>query len=210
MGDTQANTHLGGVYGAGSAEEVAALYDGWAGTYEADMAKAGYRHPAIALALLSRHCPAGAAPLLDAGCGTGLAGEWLGILGFADVHALDISPGMLAVARAKGVYSGFTQAALGETLPFADDAFASVISAGVFTTGHVGAEGLDELIRVTRPGGVLVLTVKRALWDAGFGVRVAALARDGRISVIDETPPYVSMPGEAGTTPSFGLVLKVM
>ena len=49
-------------------------------------------------------CRRGAAPVLDAGAGTGLVGEWLGILGYPEVEALDISEGMLAVARAKGVY----------------------------------------------------------------------------------------------------------
>jgi SAM-dependent methyltransferase len=208
MEKEQTGAHLSGVYGAKGEGEIAALYDGWAATYDSDMAKAGYRHPAIALALLARHLPKGSAPLLDAGCGTGLIGEWTGILGFPDVHALDISEGMLAAARAKGVYSGFTRAALGAPLPFSGGHFAGVISAGVFTTGHVGPEGLDELIRITRPGGVIVLTVKRALWDAGFAARIATLAADGAIGLLDETPPYVSMPGEAGTTPSFALALE--
>ena len=49
---------LGAVYGAGSTEEVAGLYDRWAATYDADMSTAGYRHPTIGLALLARHLPA--------------------------------------------------------------------------------------------------------------------------------------------------------
>ena len=55
------------------------------------MAVAGYRHPSICLALLARHLPRGSAPLLDAGAGTGLIGEWLGIMGYPHVEALDIS-----------------------------------------------------------------------------------------------------------------------
>jgi SAM-dependent methyltransferase len=208
MAGADTGDHLGGVYGAKDAAEVAALYDGWAATYDADMAKAGYRHPAIALALMARHLPKGAAPLLDAGCGTGLIGEWTGILGFPDVHALDISDGMLAVARAKGVYATLTQAALGSRLPFSDGHFAGTISAGVFTTGHVGPEGLDDLVRITRSGGVIVLTIKRALWEAGVAAHVAALGARGALAIIDETPPYISMPGEAGTTPSFALALR--
>jgi predicted TPR repeat methyltransferase len=209
MSEADTSGHLGAVYGATSSDEVAALYDGWASTYDADMAKAGYRHPAIALALFCRHAPKGAGPILDAGCGTGLVGEWLALTGYNRTHALDISEGMLEAARRKQVYEGFTRAALGSPLPFADGHFAGVVSAGVFTTGHVGPEGVDELIRITRPGGVIVLTVKRALWDAGFSARIDALLKAGRIAMIDETPPYVSMPGEAGTTPSFALALEV-
>lgn len=196
---------LGAVYGAKGAEEVAALYDGWAETYEADMARAGYRHPSIACALLARHLPHGAAPVLDAGAGTGLLGEWLGLLGYPEVEALDLSEGMLAVAAGKGVYARLHRLALGGPLPFADGAFAGIISAGVFTTGHVGAEGLPELVRITRPGGTLVLTIKLPVWGSGFA---AAIAADRRLEIAEQTEPYVSMPGEAGTVPSLAVALR--
>jgi predicted TPR repeat methyltransferase len=199
---------LGAVYDAKSPAEVAALYDRWADTYEGEMAMAGYRHPAICLALLARHLPRGATPLLDAGAGTGLIGEWLGITGYPHVEALDISEGMLAKAAAKRVYKAFHRLALGGPLPFADGHFAGIVSAGVFTSGHVGVEGLDELIRICRPGGVLVLTVKNTLWDSGFSASIAKLQSDGIVTIAEETPPYVSMPGEQGMVPSRGLVLR--
>jgi predicted TPR repeat methyltransferase len=170
------------------------------------MAQAGYRHPSIALALLTRHLPKGASPLLDAGAGTGLVGQWLRIVGYPSVEALDISEGMLAVARARGCYSALHLRALGAPLPFADGHFAGVVAAGVFTTGHVGPEGLDELVRICARGGVIVLTVKGTLWDGGFAAHVA---KDSRVTVAELTEPYVSMPGEAATTPSRGVVLGV-
>lgn len=200
--------HLGAVYGAKGADEVAALYDAWAATYDDEMARAGYRHPSVCLALLTRYLPKGAAPLLDAGTGTGLIGEWLGIMGYPAVEGLDISAGMLAVAKAKGAYTALHQLALGEDLPFVDGQFAGVVSAGVFTTGHVGPEGLPELIRACRPGGIIVLTVKTSLWEAGFSQAVADHAAGGRVKIAELTAPYVSMPGEAGTVPSHGLVLR--
>ncbi len=197
--------YLGAVYGASRPDEVAALYDGWAATYEAEMASAGYRHPSVGVALLARYLPRGSGPVLDAGCGTGLVGQWLGILGYPGVEGLDISEGMLAVARGKGCYARLHCLALGGPLPFADAAFAGVISTGVFTTGHVGAEGLDELVRICRVGGVIVLTVKMALWDAGFAERIGGLAS---VEVVEQTEPYVSMPGEKGTSPSLAVVLR--
>jgi len=198
---------LGAVYEAKRPEEVAALYDGWAGTYDAEMAVAGYRHPSIALALVSRHVPRGAAPLLDAGAGTGLIGEWLGIMGYPHVEALDISQGMLDQARKKGAYKAYHCLALGGSLPFADGHFAGIVSAGVFTSGHVGVEGLPELIRICRPGGVIVLTVKNTVWEGGFADEIARLERDGVVRRAEETEPYVSMPGEVGTIPSRAVVL---
>lgn len=201
----QHDGHLGAVYDAKAPEEIAALYDGWAATYDDEMAKAGYRHPSIGLALLSRHLPRGAGPILDAGCGTGLLGDWLGIMGLGPVEGLDLSQGMLAVARAKGAYARLHNLALGSDLPFADGQFAGVISTGVFTTGHVGAEGLPDLIRILRPGGTLVLTVKTTLWDGEIS---AALTARADLAPLEQTDPYISMPGEAATIPSLAVAYR--
>jgi len=201
--------HLGAVNDAKRPEEIARIYDDWAESYDAEMARAGYQHPSICVALLARHLQRGAAPLLDAGAGTGLLGEWLAILGYPQVEALDISPGMLAVASAKNVYTALHNLSLGGPLPFADGQFAGIISAGVFTTGHVGTEGLAELLRICRPGGVVVLTVKDALWTNGFAAHVSALEGSGQAALIEQTDPYLSMPREAATSPSRGLVLRI-
>ena len=205
MAAHQHDGHLGSVYDAKSPSEVATLYDRWSGTYDAEMAAAGYRHPSIGLALLTRHLPRGPGPVLDAGAGTGLVGDWLGIVGYPHVEALDISQGMLDVAAAKGQYKALHRLALGGPLPFAEGHFAGVISTGVFTTGHVGAEALPELVRITAMGGVLVLTVKMPVWDDGFA---AAIVADSRVVVVEQTSPYVSMPGEAGTVPGLCVALR--
>ena len=209
MTDSKHNSALGAAYAAKRPDEVAAIYDSWSETYDADMSAAGYRHPTICLALIARHLPRGAEPLLDAGAGTGLIGEWLAITGYPKVEALDISQGMLDKAAAKGVYKALHRLALGGPLPFADGAYAGIISAGVFTSGHVGTEGLDELIRICRPGGVIVLTVKNTLWQSSFAERIAELEGQGVVTRIEETSPYASMPGEADPVPSRGLVLRV-
>lgn len=210
MSDHRHEGALGEAYAARTPDEVARLYDNWAGTYDAEMARAGYRHPSICLALFARHVPAGSAPVLDAGAGTGLVGEWLGIVGYGEVEALDISAGMLEVAAAKNVYTRLHKAALGQRLPFDDGHFAGIISAGVFTTGHVGPEGIDELIRICRPGGTIVITVKTSLWQQGFEKRLTDLAYQGSVAIAEKTEPYVSMPGETGTVPSLAVVLTVI
>jgi predicted TPR repeat methyltransferase len=209
MTAAQHEGHLGAVYDATSPEEIAKLYDGWAASYDADMVTAGYRHPAIASAMFARAVPKGAGPVLDAGAGTGLIGTLLSILGYGRIEALDISEGMLAVARAKGVYGAFHHLALGGPLPFADGQFAGVVSTGVFTSGHVGADGLPELIRSCAKGGVIVLTVKTTVWDAGLGAAIDGFVTGGRMQVIDRTAPYQSMPNEAGTITAFCIALRI-
>ncbi len=201
--------HLDAVYRAGSSTEVAQTYDAWADTYEDDMARLGYRHPAVCLALLSRHLPRGSGPVLDAGCGTGLVGEWLGIVGYPQVEGLDVSEGMLGVAMSKGVYQRLHLATLGSALPFGDGQFSAVVCAGVFTTGHVGADGVDELVRVVRTGGVIVVTVKERSWASGFQAHVEALGTSGSVRIVEQTQPYVSMPGHPQTEPSRAVVLGI-
>ncbi len=192
--------HLGAVYAAaGSRDAIAAGYDAWAESYDQQMALNGYRHPAIGVAMLARFAPRGTGPVLDAGCGTGLLADWLNLLGLTPVEGLDLSDGMLAVAARKGTYARLTRAALGDPLDYADGAFGAVISTGVFTTGHVGAEALPELIRILRPGGAMVLTVKLDVWEGGFAT---ALAASPALKLVEMTAPYVSMPGEPGTIPA--------
>jgi len=206
MGSGEHDGHLGAVYDATAPEDVAAIYDDWAETYDGEMARAGYRHPAVGLALLASHAPLRQGPVLDAGCGTGIVGDLLAVMGYRPVHGLDLSEGMLTVARRRGCYDELHHLGLGGPLPFADGHFAAAVSIGVFTTGHVGAEGLPELLRIIRPGGVLVLTVKTTLWDGEVGVTLEA---DAQVDIVETTAPYVSMPGEAGTIPSVGVaVLK--
>jgi hypothetical protein len=48
------------------------------------------------------------------------------------------------------------------------------------------------------------------VWEAGFQQAIATLQATGRISVLEETPPYVSMPGDPATTPGIGLVFRRM
>jgi predicted TPR repeat methyltransferase len=198
---------LDAVYAARSGAEIARAYDAWAATYDAEMAALGYRHPTICLAFLARHLPP-SGPVLDAGAGTGLLGEWLRLAGYAPVEGVDLSPGMLAVAARKGAYDRLEEGDLTRALPFEDARFAGAVCAGVFTTGHVGAEGIPELLRVVRPGGVIVLTVKDRTWHEGFAARVAALEAEGRLARLDATPSYSSMPGRPGNDPSRTLVLR--
>ena len=65
---------------------------------------------------------------------------------------MDLSLGMLEEARRKDLYKDFYQMTLGEELGFETNSFDSVISVGVFTTGHAPAHAFDELARVTKAG----------------------------------------------------------
>jgi predicted TPR repeat methyltransferase len=201
---------LNDVYKSNSVEDIANTYDNWAKDYDSSMLQAGYRHPMICIGLLTRYVPADSGAILDAGQGTGLVGEWLKILGYSEAAGFDVSEGMLEVARSRGVYDDLRRAALGERLPYEDGRFAACVSAGVFTIGHAKPEGVDELLRVVRPGGHLVLTVKDKLYEESFEDYLDKLVTAGRCKVVEMTPSYISVPGQEGHSTSRALVLKVL
>ena len=72
-------------------------------------------------------------------------------LGLQPVHALDLSEEMLEVARQKQVYERLLIGDLTQPLDIADAQYDGIVSAGTFTTGHVGPDALDELLELTRP-----------------------------------------------------------
>ena len=98
------------------------------------------------------------APLLDFGCGDGLFtdavfGKQPGVFG------CDIASAELPSARDGGVYPLGVQFADGHALPYRTGAFGSVYANSVVEHIPDPQNVLPELVRVLRPGGVIVLTV---------------------------------------------------
>jgi SAM-dependent methyltransferase len=192
--DTEDTRQLHKAYKAKSAEEVADCYNGWAGDYETHMANVGYLHPALVAAFVTRYVPTGAGPILDAGAGTGIMAEILVALGYADVFGFDAAKSMLAAAEAKNIYAELRHGYLGRRLDYPDDHFAAVVSSGVFTQGHAPLDGLDELVRVTRAGGWLILSVARTYLDGPFQAKRKALEDKGAWRFYDASERYNSTP----------------
>jgi predicted TPR repeat methyltransferase len=183
------------VFGATTAAGLAAHYDIWAQTYDEDMLAVGYLNPAVASGLLGRYAKDLDGGVLDAGCGTGLLGDIVAVLGYRHIAGIDASEGMLAKARQRGVYADLRRGMLGESLDLEDRRFAAVVSIGVLTTGHAPAHALDELVRVTRPGGHLIFTVSSSAWDSGgYKERAAALEHARSWRLLAMTQPYRPMP----------------
>ena len=101
---------------------------------------------------LTDHAQGG--PVLDVGCGVGQVVEALNQSG---VHALgvDISHPNIERALARGVTC---QCYDGKRLPFEDGHFTAVGAFNVLEHVDDPSGFLDELVRVTRPGGVVVVS----------------------------------------------------
>ena len=182
-------------------ERARRYYDGFAETYEARRGGRGRYH-----ALLDDLETELAAPLvrgrdlLEVGCGTGLILSRLAPLA-RTARGVDLSPGMLQRARARGldVVEGSATA-----LPFADASFDVAVS--FKTLAHVPdlARSLAEMARVVRPGPASRIVaelynpwslrgvLKRALPPAraGAGTEADVLCRyDDRRAVERALPP---------------------
>ena len=87
------------VYSSQDNQELAERYDQWAKDYDADLDQDfGWIAPQRVVDFFSKHVPKDAR-VLDAGAGTGLAGEILRNLGYQEIVAMDLSQGMLDEAR---------------------------------------------------------------------------------------------------------------
>ncbi len=166
-----------------SSAEALAFYRDWAKGYDRDVFETlrftGTRRIA---ALLAEHAASKSVPVIDLGCGTGHLGQELATHGFSTVDGLDLSPEMLAVAMAKRVYREAITADLLRPLPVPDHEYAAAASAGTFTTGHVDASALAEVLRILKPGGVLAIVVADAFWEAGgFSATLGRLERARRV-----------------------------
>lgn len=128
-------------------------YGEWARTYEQTVLDE------MDLRLLARLRDvdwAAARDVLDLACGTGRIGAWLRTRTSAAIDGVDLTPGMLEKARARGIYRSLGEADVRETgLPAAHYDIATMSLADE----HVPAldDVYREAARVLRPGGTFVL-----------------------------------------------------
>ncbi|XP_077336783.1 methyltransferase-like protein 27 isoform X2 [Lithobates pipiens] len=87
--------------------------------------------------------------------------EELQRFGFTLFHGLDGSAGMLEVAKNKQLYQELKLCMLGQdSLPFDSDKYDAVIIVGALSDGQVPVSVVLELLRVTKPGGLVCLTTR--------------------------------------------------
>lgn len=194
---------------AESSEELERRYDERAPTYDSDLEASGYKLPALIGELLVKRVDNLKAHILDAGAGTGLSGEYLKQGGYKNLHAIDISRGMLAEAKRKKIYRKLEQMALGEELSFPNDYFDAILS--VDTIGQAPPESFDELIRVTKSLGLIVFSLRADFYkQPRFSRKLKALEKAGKWRLIEKTAPLLTLSGQSPEVYSYGFVYEVL
>jgi len=118
----------------------------------------GRRH--LVRSLIERFAPEEPRLILDAGCGTG--GTLSHLRGLGELWGCDVAPEALEECRTRG-FENICRSPI-ETLDFPDERFDVVVSCDVIEHIEADAQAMGEMVRVLRPGGILVLTVPAHKW----------------------------------------------
>ncbi|MBC9209041.1 methyltransferase domain-containing protein [Roseomonas aerophila] len=138
------------------------LFDQYAPRFDDDLTgRLGYRTPAALAELLrdSGIAVDSSLRVLDLGCGTGLSGVALAPFA-ARLEGLDLSPRMLAAARARGLYHALHETDLLDALPRQPGAWDLIVAADVLNYLGDLAPVLPALAAALAQGGTAAFSVE--------------------------------------------------
>ena len=161
----QKTPSLQNAYDLKSPDDNVELYSAWAETYDNDFIEdMQYKlHFSVAEEFVLN---GGKGLILDVGAGTGALAQALLQKGKFSIEATDISEEMLKVAESKKIYKRSFLSDLTKEIPMKNDIYDGVVSSGTFTHGHVGPSAIVELVRVTKLGGLVTISVNEKHWIA--------------------------------------------
>jgi predicted TPR repeat methyltransferase len=185
---TNVGMFLRSIHAVSSPDDCSAIYDKWAQTYDVDVRHAAvdYVGPAMtAHAVVMAGCNVNGS-ILDAGCGTGLVGIELQKLSATNIDGVDISPGMLKVARESGAYRGLSVVDMSKPIDIQDESYDAITCCGTFTEAHVRASpAFQELVRIVKKGSFIAFTVVDEVWiSLGYKAEIERLAAMGAVEVL--------------------------
>ena len=176
------------IYNLNSIDDHKAVYDDWAASYDKDVLDPSQDYVAptlVAQAVLTAKGNV-SGTVYDAGCGTGLSGVAMAQAGAKTIDGVDVSPGMLKVAKKTGAYRNLSIADLSKAIDKESETYDVVTCVGTFTKGHVGPDpALREFIRILKKGGIVSASVLEDIWvPDGYKTEVEKLSEEGLIEVV--------------------------
>jgi predicted TPR repeat methyltransferase len=159
--------HLVAATGGAAAPErasdgfVTGLFERAAPDFDTVLADLGYRAPQLVFESAAAVLDPGAVALevLDLGCGTGLCGDWFRPLARRLV-GVDLSPGMLERARARGCYDELICQELTGYLKRCEERFDLITAADVFCYFGDLTAVFASISGLLRPGGRFVFSLE--------------------------------------------------
>lgn len=190
------NPKLEKVYAAVTDADRKNAYNDWAKDYDRDVTQFGIQLPYVGATVFSRFVEIGTHPVLDAACGTGMHSLPLKLMGYDGFHGIDISDGMLSIARHRHIYESLQTMVLGNALEFPENHFPVAYIIGALAPGNAPPHSLDELVRVTQSGGLIIWSAHAHHNDrtAPYHHKRHALTAAGLWELVFETKPFISMP----------------
>lgn len=139
---------------------VISKYDEWVSYYDEEHQKNGWKILLNYLGYILTSYLKNDDKILDIGCGTGLLGQELSSYNFHNLYGVDISQSSLEIAQSLNIYKGLNTAILGEQLEIEDNTFNAWVSTGVFTRNQVPLNAFEELIRILKLQGLLIVALR--------------------------------------------------
>ena len=194
---------------SGDLDHLATYYRDWADAYDSDVREEGYVAPNFLVDCLANIAGRDDVDIdlnrkdldvMDVGCGTGLVGVVLKERGVNRIDGFDLSTKMVDVARDTGAYrelwGGFPLA--GSPDRVGERRYDVALACGVFTLGHVPPTELGEMFRLTRPGGVCIVSTRKSYADGtDFVDEVERVQARGEAELVDRVlnGPYIAEEG---------------
>ena len=204
-------TLLENAYKLSTPDDNADYYDAFASTYDMDFADAlGWHYPAAIAAAYRDAATKTDTPIADIGCGTGLVASALNFPR-EQIDGIDISADMLHVSEEKGLYRSLYKVDLTKALDVIANDYGAVLSAGTFTSGHLGPDPLESLLDIARDNALFVIGVKKAFFqEAGFEPVLRDLDARGLIKDLQvaEVPMYAKAGHDHSADTAFALVYR--
>jgi predicted TPR repeat methyltransferase len=152
---------------------VEKTFDAFAASFEAKLDSLSYRAPDLVAAALADSGLAadGRSEILDIGCGTGLCGPLLRPYA-SRLVGVDLSAGMLALAKEKNIYTDLHQCELTEFLRARREAFDAMVSADTLVYFGDLLEFCEAAAGALRRSGLLVFTLEHAVGQDNIGYRL--------------------------------------
>ena len=175
------------IYKLTSKDKVLKYYDDWTknAQFNQDMIDWDYTAPVNTVQLMDKYIHDKNIKILDAGCGSGLAGIELKKRGFTNIYGVDFSQSMLNLIP-NNIYQTVELIDLNEPLKYDDNDFGAIICVGAFTYGHVKAHALDEFIRVTNKNGYICFTINEGIYtEYKFDKKINELSKNKSWEVLN-------------------------